>query len=122
MNRAWFDLAALRAAVWAERALRQTRRELRRERLSEIELAAPPGVPPGAIRGVHGLLRRRAHTCLEEALVLQRWLAAHGTYRDVVIGVTAPGDVFGAHAWLDGEPNADSGFAELTRLKPRVTA
>ena len=48
-------------------------------------------------------LKRWPSTCLEQAFVLQRWLAAHGDVRDVVIGVTPPGQVFGAHAWVDGE-------------------
>jgi hypothetical protein len=47
--------------------------------------------------------------------VLQRWLAAHGAACDVVIGVTAPGGGFAAHAWLDGEEHGRK-YAELTRL------
>jgi hypothetical protein len=60
-------------------------------------------------------LWRTSPTCLERALVLQRWLAAHGSPYDVVIGVTAPADGFAAHAWLDGEDDARA-YAELTRL------
>jgi hypothetical protein len=51
------------------------------------------------------------------SLVLQRWHAAHGSRRDLVIGVTTPGDGFAAHAWLDGEPaHQTAAFVELTRL------
>ena len=56
---------------------------------------------------------------MERALVLQTWYAAHGDRRDVVVGVTAPGPEFRAHAWLDGdEPCAGERFAELTRRAP----
>jgi hypothetical protein len=59
------------------------------------------------------VLRRLEPSCLERALVLQRWLAAHGEPRVVVIGVTAAQD-FRAHAWLDGEPAP--GFHEIARV------
>jgi hypothetical protein len=65
------------------------------------------------------LLRLRPHTCLEGALVRQRWLASHGCHRDIVIGVGAPSNGFIAHAWLDGEDDAAAAqFLELTRLLP----
>lgn len=63
------------------------------------------------------MLRRAPATCLERALVLQAWLAAHGDRRDVVIGVAAPASGFAAHAWVDRERDPSSaGFDELTRL------
>lgn len=114
------DLPTLRAAAWAARTLAAARRELRQGRVHDIELGPPPRLPSHAVRGVRALLRRRSHTCLEEALVLQRWEVAHGTYRDIVIGVTAPDEHFGAHAWLDGDQAEAQVFTELTRLKPRV--
>lgn len=61
------------------------------------------------------MLRRTSPTCLERALVLQRWLAEQGSPRDVVIGVTAPSDGFAAHAWLEGEEHGHD-YTELTRL------
>ena len=65
------------------------------------------------------MLRRRKHTCLEGALVRQRWLAAHGEPRAIAIGVTAPSQGFTAHAWLVGEEDAQAPvFHELTRLEP----
>lgn len=37
----------------------------------------------------------------------------------MVIGVTAPGAGFKAHAWLDGEPAATSaGYTEVSRRPP----
>ena len=110
------DLATLRAALWAQRALRVARRELQRNPLDHVALPAPPRLPSDAGRGVRALLRRREHSCLEGALVLQRWLAAHGDRRDVVIGVTAPGGEFAAHAWLEGEPQTET-FRELRRVR-----
>jgi hypothetical protein len=111
------DLPTLRAALWAQRALLQARRGLRDGRLEDIELPAPPSLPPDAESGVHALLRRRPGTCLERALVLQRWYAARGTPREIVIGVRGPLAAFSAHAWLDGDPDGESGaFQELLRL------
>ncbi|HWC25367.1 MAG TPA: lasso peptide biosynthesis B2 protein [Solirubrobacteraceae bacterium] len=113
------DLATLRAAWWAQRALHRARRQLPRRTLDDVALPRPPRLPPHAVRGVRALLRRRPHSCLEGALVAQRWLAACGDRRDVVIGVTAPGEDFGAHAWLDGDPVANAGtFRELRRVRP----
>lgn len=105
----------LRAAWWTARSLRRTRRELRRRAVTDVRVAAPPRLPEGAARGVSAVLRRTSPTCLERALVLQRWLAEHGSARDVIIGVTAPSDGFAAHAWLDGEEHGHD-YAELTRL------
>lgn len=80
----------------------------------------PPRVPGSAIRGVEALLRRRGHTCLEAALLRQRWLAEQGVLRDVVIGVTAPAAGFTAHAWLEGAERAVSmpGYTVISRLVP----
>ena len=62
---------------------------------------------------------QEAPTCLERALVRQRWLAAHGDHRAIAIGVTAPSREFAAHAWLVGEEDpVASAFLELTRLEP----
>jgi hypothetical protein len=112
------DLPTLRAAVWTVRALRRTRRSLRRHGLAGTEVLAPPPLPATAERGVRGVLRRLPATCLEAALVQQRWEAAHGRSRDVVIGVTSPADPAGgfrAHAWL--ESTADGGpYEEIHRL------
>jgi hypothetical protein len=113
------DLATLRAARWAHAALRAARAALAEGQFRAVELPDPPGLPASAIRGVEALLRRRKHSCLEGALVRQRWLAAHGEFRDVAIGVTPPSQGFYAHAWLVGDGNALAGsFSEITRVKP----
>jgi Transglutaminase-like superfamily len=69
-------------------------------------------------------LSRVRATCLESALVRQRWLAAHGDRRDVVIGVS-PDGLKGnpAHAWVDGtDSRAASSYLELHRLKDTTLA
>jgi hypothetical protein len=110
-----FDPPTLRAAFWTIRSVRRVRRQLRRGRLSEVRVPAPPSLSDPAVRGVHAVLRRTSPTCLERALVLQSWLAVHGSPHEVVIGVTAPAGGFAAHAWLDGEDDARR-YVELTRL------
>jgi hypothetical protein len=112
------DVPALRAAWWTHRALRHARRQLRSSGLEGLELPAPPEVPASARRGVRAVLRRRSATCLERALVLQRWRAAHGDPQDVVIGVKAPGAGFAAHAWLADEAAGGEQYAELLRVSP----
>ena len=110
-------LAVVRAAAWAARASVAARRQLKTVRLEAIELPPAPGLPRHAGRGVQAVLRHAGGTCLERALVRQRWLAGQGVARDLVIGVAA-GPPFSAHAWLDGDAAASSdGFQELGRLR-----
>ena len=104
----------LRGAWWAARSVRGVRRQLAYRRHDEIAVPAPPRAVAGAGRGVEAVLRRLRPSCLERSLVLQRWLAAQGDRRAVVIGVDASGDQVRAHAWLEGEPAP--GFRELTRV------
>lgn len=112
-------VAAVRAAWWATRALRRARRVLAHGEVVDIVLPSPPRLPSSGIRGVDTVLCRRGATCLERALVRQRWLAAHGDPRTIVIGVTPPSHGFNAHAWLLGEEDPWAGaFHELTRLEP----
>jgi hypothetical protein len=71
---------------------------------------------------VFAVFARRDTTCLERALVLQRWEAAHGTPSDVIIAVGKPTEEFGAHAWLESLPDSDSAtYAELMRLPAPVS-
>lgn len=111
--------ANLRAAWWARRTARRTRLLLDTEGLdAAIAPPPPPALPDGAERGVRGALRRSGASCLVEAIVLQAWETAHGRRRELIVGVTAPGD-FEAHAWLEGDPprtQRDSApFSELLR-------
>jgi hypothetical protein len=107
--------ANLRAAWWTWSSLRRIRRDLPRAGL-EARVGPPPALPAEAERGVHAILRRQSPTCLERALVLQRWLAAHGERHDVIIGVARPEAGFTAHAWLDHERDRSLGHEELVRL------
>lgn len=113
-------LGELRAALWAARAVRSSRRQLRRSGYDDLVLPRVPALPTSASRGVHAVLRRLSPTCLERAVVLQRWRAVHGDPRAVVVGVRGTGDEFRAHAWLDDEsPELDhTEYRELVRLGP----
>ena len=113
---ATLDVASLRGAWWAWRAVRCVRRDLKRRPLANVHVPAPRALPARAGRGVLAVLRRLEPTCLERSLVLQRWLAAHGDARPVVVGVRSPAAAFSAHAWLEGEP--DPGYHEITRILP----
>jgi hypothetical protein len=120
MNVRALDLPNLRAAWWTRRALQSVRVELREKGLEYSAAPAPPRLPPAARRGVLAVLRRVPSTCLERALVLQRWHQAQGSDRDVVVAVRNKHLDFAAHAWLEGEPDGDiHAFAELLRLPPK---
>jgi hypothetical protein len=67
---------------------------------------------------VRAILDRQPATCLERALVLQRWRAAHGDAQEVVVGVLAPSEGFSAHAWLADEPRDGREYRELLRVPP----
>jgi hypothetical protein len=110
--------SSLRAAAWAVVALRRTGRDLAAHGLEGARVMPPPRLPASARAGVLAVVRRRPSTCLERALVLQRWDADHGAAGDVVIGVVGPGDGFRAHAWLESAPDgAPDRFQELLRLQ-----
>ncbi|MGH9102970.1 MAG: lasso peptide biosynthesis B2 protein, partial [Acidimicrobiales bacterium] len=110
-------LGAARGAWWAARALRVARRGLGAEGV-RVRLPAPPA-GAGTARGVSVVLARRPATCLERAVVLQRWLAAQGRRHDVVIGVQGPSSNLAAHAWVEGvEAGGSDRFVELHRISP----
>ena len=99
-----FHPANLRAAWWAVRTARRTRRVLAARGLdAALGPPPPPPLPMEAERAVRGALRRWHESCLVNAIVLQAWEAAHGRRRDLVVGITGP-DRFSAHAWLQGDP------------------
>jgi glycosyltransferase involved in cell wall biosynthesis len=102
-------------ALWAARSWRRCHRQLRRGGLDAVRLRPPPGDRPGTQNGVTRVLEIASATCLESALVRQRWLAARGRPLDVIIGVHGPASEFRAHAWLDGEPQEPGVFTELKR-------
>lgn len=110
-----WEWPAWRARWWALRATRLARRGVHRPGFSADLLPAPPPVGERSTPAVKGVLKRARATCLVRSLVLQRWYAAHGSRRDLIIGVTAPSAGFAAHAWLDGDPVHAGEFVELTR-------
>ena len=111
------DAGAWRGALWARRAVRDARRQLRDGNLKDLSVAPPYGLPPSADYGVHAVLRRLPSTCLERAVVLQRWRIAQGDPREIVIGVLREEDEFKAHAWVEGEDDQLApAFEELMRV------
>ncbi len=123
---AWFSAALPRerrarfpafvaGARWALRAWWRCRAQLRHGGLEAVALPAPPDDFPGAENGVRRALAVVPASCLESSLVRQLWYASHGRPRDVVIGVRGPAKDFGAHAWLDGDPEQPGLFVELKR-------
>ncbi len=116
-----FTVSNLRAAVWTLRALRAARKDLRGGRWESVELPRVPSVPPSSLRAVESVLRRSGAMCLPSAILRQAWFAAHGSQRDLVVGVTAPSRGFEAHAWLDGDPPCHTEpFEELLRRPATV--
>ena len=111
--------AKVRAALWTAAALRSARRQLRRgARPDGVLLKAPPSDVEG-LNGVLRVIRAVDNTCLERAVVLQQWYAAHGSRRVLFVGVTAPSSGFKAHAWLAGEDVGEENFMELLRYESR---
>ena len=112
------DLHDARAGLWAWRAVRTVRAQLRAGAVRNVRVPDPPRVRPRAARAVRIVLAREEPSCLERALVLQRWLLSQGIRKDVVIG-TSGGmrKAFTAHAWIDGEP-LPAPYVEMTRLHP----
>lgn len=107
--------AEIRAVLWAARAVRSTRRQLRRRPVTSLVLPRAPRVSPGCSGAVDRVLGHSGATCLERSLVLQRWLAGQGIARDLLIGVRVGTGGFAAHAWLEGDPQA-APFREILRL------
>lgn len=111
----WPDGSPLRAAWWAFTELVRVRRSLPQLGL-RMEVSNPPQLPNHALFGVRVVMRLGRATCLERALIIQRWKSAHGDAREVIIGVANSGELT-AHAWIDGEhPQNLERFAEIIRL------
>ena len=110
---------AARAAWWTLSAIRQARRRLRDRGLAGFALTPPPASLQAGERGMWLVLGRLRPSCLERALVLQAWLAAHGRTHDVVVGIRKADQDFSAHAWIDAEESWQRGeFREIARFTP----
>ena len=114
------DIADARAGWWAWRAVRNARAQLSDGEVRGVRLPAPPPVDASGARAVRRVLDSTSASCLERSLVLQRWLAAHGVARDVIVGTEGGAHSgFAAHAWIDGEPQPPGrSYIELIRLSP----
>jgi hypothetical protein len=114
------DIADARAGWWTWRALRSARGHLREGEVRGVRLPAPPPVSLSGARAVRRVLQWSDASCLERSLVLQRWLAAHGVDRDVIVGTQGNAQSgFAAHAWIEGEPQPPGrSYVELIRLSP----
>lgn len=110
----------LRGVAWTLRSVRSVRRQLRETGYARITLPPIPERPAAASRGVRFVLWLLPSTCLERAIVLQRWRAAQGDRHDVVIGVSGTRERFRAHAWLDDEQplGIHVSYRELLRIHP----
>jgi len=116
------DPPVLAGALWALVAHAVARHRLRRAGLG-ARIPAPPPLPARAGRGVAAMLARRQATCLERSLVLRRWLVAHGSDADVLIGVATgregrarPGETPELHAWIDGVDDDAGAHLVLHRI------
>ena len=109
------DGLSLTAAVWAWRTHRDVRKQLRCNGLTGLVVRAPRSVRDRDRRAMRAVLRALRATCLERSLLLQRFDATAGRPRDLIIAVSAPGNGFRAHAWLDGDRQPDRTLHEITR-------
>ena len=111
-------VVSVRAYRWARSQLRDVKRRLSIEGV-RTRVAPPSALAPRGHRGLRLALRTVSPTCLERALVLQAWTAAHADPPDVVIGVRKGESEVEAHAWLDSsdDPWFDPSYEELTRLR-----
>lgn len=114
-----FAPATVRAAAWAAVSLRRARRVLRSRGVT-ARIPFPPRLPIGATRGVLAVLRRTEPTCLERAVVLQTWLAAHDLPVEIVIGIAREDDAVVAHAWIEQgvRPSEGDRYREIHRIPP----
>jgi hypothetical protein len=114
------DSADVRAAWWTWRALRAARPQLRDGAIRDVRLAAPPPIAGSAVRALRLVFALQRPSCLERALVLQRWLVGQGIARDVIVGTEGGASRrFTAHAWLEGEPQPPGRrYVEILRLAP----
>lgn len=126
-QKAW--LAAEVVATYARVRMLIRRTDLRSTLRSLRSVPSPPARPAGEDkqqagdrlgRAVDGTLPRLPvdSSCLLKSLTLSRMLARRGIDSVLVIGVDAPGQDFGAHAWVevDGRALLEPGGEKFPRL------
>jgi hypothetical protein len=110
-------LSSVRAMWWTLRSALAARRQLKRGRRPDaVVLPDPPSLPDNMTRSVRVVTRLLDNTCLERAIVLQKWYAAHGERKSIWIGVSSPSAGFRAHAWLEGETSGNEAFEKLLKV------
>lgn len=115
------DPSQVLTLMWVANGLLKTRAQLMTGQPPGVELPPPRGCGSSSLRlrrtsSVRRLLRSMRASCLEECVVTQRWLAAAGEQRTLVVGVRQPGADFVAHAWLEGD-RVPAEFTPLTRYE-----
>lgn len=101
--------------------------------LLALRIAADPGGNPGGGHAGDALSRDLAEaivraaartpgggTCLAQALVGTLLLHRHGRPAELTLAVAAPGEALTAHAWLESEGAAISGFPVPATWRPLV--
>lgn len=117
-------IAALAGFRWAHAQYSALGRTLGPDGLN-AEVAPPPTVARGSLRGAQAFLELRRATCLERSLIIQAWFAANGAALDVIIGVRRTHVQGGAqaHAWVDRyDADCSKDFAEIRRVSARLVA
>lgn len=90
-----------------------------RERESQPRVPVAPRVGAAFHPVVLAALRVIPTTCLARSIVRQEWLITQGQSCDLLVGVSAGGQSFKAHAWLEGDPPYTyAGFVEVARRAP----
>ncbi len=104
-----------RTLFWSMRMVVRVRKQLPYKPFGEVLLSGPPASDPLSRSAMNAGLRLRRATCLEQALLRQRFDAANGLQRTLIIAVTNPADGFRAHSWLEGERQPDPSMREIAR-------
>ena len=106
---------AARTLLWSLRMVGRIREQVPQRSFRDIALSAPPALDRRSRSAVNAGLRLRRATCLEQALLRQRFDAANGVDRTLIIAVSSPANGFRAHSWLEGEPQRDQSLREIVR-------
>ncbi len=106
---------AARTLLWSVRMVGRVRKQLPQRPFSEVVLSTPPALDVRSRSAMNAGLRLRRASCLERALLRQRFDAANGVQRTLIIAVTSPADGFRAHSWLEGDRQQDTSMREIVR-------
>lgn len=105
-----------RTLFWSLRTVGRIRQQLPQRPFGDVVLTIPPASDVRSRSAMNAGLRLRRASCLEQALLRQRFDAANGVQRTLIIAVTSPANGFRAHSWLEGERQHDPSMREIVRL------